>query len=141
MYHFTSREQLLLIHKDQKILKGDVPLTPQGGYNAPWLTVDGEWGNQGWAKSVLDKRAVRLTVQVPPDHPLLHHWHDICREHKVDDFWRQALAKIDGVPMEDVNWYVFHGAIPWSWVITVDFRGEPRGCWGVGLSQSEVNTQ
>lgn len=144
LYHFTCSERLETILKPEAgLLKGDVPITPHGGYNAPWLTTDPSWTQQSWADgSPLDKTGVRITVRVPEDHLQLHHWSDICETHGVDPGWRKALTHPPegGKLMDDTAWYVFHGRIPPTWFIKVEEKpqeepAEPEwGKWGIGRS-------
>jgi len=138
-YHFTSRFHLPLIEKEEYIAKGDVPITPKGGYNAPWLTTDGEWHRQGWiGGSGVVKNDVRLTVEVPEGHAALHHWPELARAEGMDPEWYRILTtpRNPGEHMDPDAWYVFKGRIPLSWVTATDFlksrKPDGPGRWGIG---------
>ena len=139
LYHFTSQYHLPLIEKEGFIARGDVPITPKGGYNAPWLTADGSWGHQGWiGGSGVLKNGVRFTVEVPEGHSSLHHWPGLARAEGMNTEWYRVLTtpKNPGEHLDPDAWYVFKGRIPLSWVTATDFLKSskpPEGsAWGVG---------
>ena len=59
LYHFTSLYSLPSI-KQHGIVRGDVPITMMGGYNAPWFTSDAVPSSQGWTAGG-SKGDLRLT--------------------------------------------------------------------------------
>lgn len=141
MYHFTSMSVLPAILQSG-IAKGDVPITPQGGFNAPWFTLDPAWECQGWATgSVLDKSEVRIAVDLPVC-PLLRHWPELANAEHMDPTWYHMLNYM-GSPEKRVlgnpdNWYVFMGRVSPKWIHEVDYRDNPKGHWGTGkTSQPE----
>jgi len=117
-YHFTSPDRVELI-RQHGILMGDVPLTPTGGFNAPWLTEDPERGHQRWAAGSCEaKGAVRLTVEVPFPHPLLVRWPDLAKREGVEPKWYATLDRVGGGGSE--NWWVFKGRIPPEWIVKIE---------------------
>ena len=162
LYHFTSVFHMPII-MESGIAKGDVALSPETGYNAPWLTDDDDWGRQGWAggqgnteiqaaldsiglpvlipktrraldsgnsDQAFDKAAVRLSVEVPADSPLLHHWPELAEAEGVPDFWYESLDRVGGGGSD--HWYVFKGRIPVTWISGIAVRHDKslRGKWG-----------
>ena len=106
---------------EEGITRGDVPTSPTGGFNAPWLTRNRNPGVQRWtAGSARDKRAVRLTVEVPASDPNLIHWPRFARLH-LSNKWRKALRRAGG---NDVDWYFYRGEIPVGWITHVELRHE-----------------
>jgi len=141
LYHFTSRYHLTAILEEGFISKGDVPLTPNGGYNSPWLTSDPRWNQQGWIGDMpIRKNEVRLRVEVPEGHPCLHHWPELAEQEGVEPAWMTALtAPTAGMGNCPEHWYVFKGRIPMSWVTQTDKKyegGVPPGAWGLGSGQT-----
>ena len=109
LYHFTSRYHLSHILEDG-LVRGDVPTSPTGGFNAVWLTRDPKAGVQKWARgSFLDKTEVRLKVTVP-DLAKLKYWPSLAAELGVQPWWYAALDKAGGGGSE--NWYVYTDVIP-----------------------------
>ena len=138
LYHFTSDSFLPSIKRDG-IWRGDVPTSSEGGFNAPWLTSDGSWPDQGWAAdSPIDKSQVRLTLQVPDEDPKLVLWSTLAREEGVDPVWYNALDQAGGGG--SAAWSVYRGRIPWSWVTQTELRPDPEpklrqdlpAGWGMG---------
>lgn len=111
LYHFTAREYLPAIRK-QGLLYGDVPTSPTGGFNAPWLTSSPEVGQQTvWSLgSAYNKTGVRLTVDVPHGDPKLHSWLAWAAANEVPNWWLKAL---DSSP----HWYIYTGQIPANWIV------------------------
>lgn len=110
LYHFTSREAAAIILRDG-ISKGDVPTSPVGGFNAPWLTTDDRATTQAWtAGSRYDKAAIRLTVHIDDDDSRLVRWTDLAVTLGVEDWWLKALDHAGGGG--SLNWYVYLGTIP-----------------------------
>lgn len=109
LYHFTSKHHLPGIVA-QGLVRGDVPTSPMGGFNAVWLTSDPDAGEQGWSRGTFfDKTEVRLTVLVP-DLAKLKHWPTLAKEMDVDPAWYHALDEAGGGGSD--NWYVYRGVIP-----------------------------
>lgn len=125
-YHFTAIERLPGVGR-AGILKGDVPITPGGGYNAPWLTTDPSFGEaQRWSQgSFQDKQRIRLTVRIPESHQeLLRKWTVLAKEKGMDPHWYEALNKAGGGTHD--SWYVYHGVIPPEWITRIEDRDSPN---------------
>jgi len=132
LYHFTSHYHLPSILR-YGIAKGDVPITPSGGYNSPWLTDDPHFLAQTWVHPSppelnMDKAEVRLTVFIPTNDTSLWSWPTLAVHEKMDKVWFEALnAPVTryGVGVDVHNherWYVYQGRIPPEWVQEVTFK-------------------
>ena len=121
LYHFTALGRMAGIGR-AGIIKGDVPITPGGGYNAPWLTIDPSFGDaQAWSfGSFQDKQRLRLTVEIPTGDENLKKWTDVARETDMDPVWLAALNQAGGSSHED--WYLYHGVIPPEWITHIEDR-------------------
>lgn len=110
LYHFTSKYHLPGIEKEG-LTRGDVPITPTGGYNAVWFTTNKIIAKNAWAGgSVVNKLEVRITVELDTTDPKLHKWTNIVKSEKVEPWWADAL-NISGGGSAD-NWYIYKGVIP-----------------------------
>ncbi len=145
MYHFTD-----LLHLPSVltfgIAKGDVPISPRGGYNSPHLTTDDRWTHQTWAdtRGATDKTEVRLTVGVPKNDSALHHWPQLAIDEAIEEIWVRALNTVqmgekrfthEKMELLSRNWWIYKGRIPTEWFLKIDYR-HPRkvksGVFGVG---------
>lgn len=124
LYHFTSEMHFEHIKKTG-LSRGDVPLSPMGGINYPWLTRDPERKKQSWSfGSVVDKQEVRITVEIPmPDENLIT-WSTLAEKEGVDRGWYAALNEAGGGGAED--WYVYRGVIPPEWFVEIDHKSEVK---------------
>ena len=101
------------------ITRGDVPVTPSGGFNAPWLTVDPEPSNQKWVSGG-GKTGARIEVEIPETQlENLQTWEVVCKEFGVDLWWKKALEETGGG--DDSSWYVFRGKVLPAWIVKVDY--------------------
>lgn len=126
LYHFTSLRNLASI-KMYGIIKGDVPITMMGGYNAPWLTSDSNPSSQGWTGGG-DKDKVRLTIEIPDGDHNLWKWTDVMKEHletlvskpekELAQKWFDILNETGG---GQDNWYIYKGVVSPKWIGKVDF--------------------
>ncbi len=113
LFHFTSSTYLPAIALDG-LQFGDVPTTPNEGFNAVWLTTGYQSRHQKWtANSRLNKSEIRLTVELPDHDPLLVKWSDFAKAGVDRDFYR--CLDISGGGLSDC-WYIYRGTIPWEWV-------------------------
>ena len=115
--HYTANEYLLSI-LEIGITIGDVPLTPTGGFNAPWLTSDCDPSGHGLSSY---KRAVRITVKIPPNDLRLKWWPKFARK-RVEPSWYDALDRAGGGKSE--SWYIYRGIIPPSWFLSIEHLPE-----------------
>ena len=95
------------------------------GFNAPWLTSDPSWVNQGWKEgSIIDKSAVRLTVEIPDEEldKRLFSWGVIAKTLKLDRRWCQTLDAVAGGGSS--KWYIHLGTILPVQIIKIKFRKE-----------------
>lgn len=127
LYHFTDPSRLESIKK-YGIAKGDVPISINGGYNAPWFTSDPNPHNQGWTVGGT-KNHLRLTVDFSDGDENLVKWTDIIEQElsKIHDekekefrkLWYDSLNEVAGGGHN--NWYIYHGVVPKEWIKKVDF--------------------
>ncbi len=130
LYHYTSQLHLPMI-LEGGIARGDVSLTPETGYNAPWLTDDEDFHKQGWAHGGVDKTKVRLSVDIPATSSLLHWWPEMAKAEGVPDFWYRTLDRVGSGGSN--HWYVFKGHIPKTWISGITMRQDIslQGKWGI----------
>ncbi|MFI5222678.1 MAG: hypothetical protein ACHQX3_00285 [Nitrospirales bacterium] len=114
LYHFTSLTHLPEILAAGAITRGDVPLTPTGGFNTPWLTSDSERVDQYWSVFAA-KQVVRFTIHIPKaDRKSLVKWSDFALAMHIDPEWYAALDKVAGHRSD--AWYLYLDKIPLRWV-------------------------
>ena len=130
LYHYTATEYLLSI-LENGIMIGDVPITLTGGFNAPWLTSDRDPGGHGLDSAWLDKRAVRITVKIPPNDLRLKWWPKFARK-RVEPSWYGTLDRTGGGKSQ--SWYVYRGIIPPSWILNIELLQESGTFVGHGIS-------
>jgi hypothetical protein len=114
LYHFTSPDRIEDIIREG-IIYGDVPTSPEGGFNAAWLTSDKNPANQGWTQGGGKARA-RLTVDIPEEavEQSLWKWLDLAKEANVEKWWLEILNATGGGGQR--RWYVFLGIIEPEWI-------------------------
>ena len=113
LWHFTCPSRVESILKSG-IWKGDVPITPTTGFNAPWLTDNEDPGEQGWTQGGT-KDLCRIEVFIPDEEVhLLKKWTDVCVEHNVPIGWREILDRVGGGGEDE--WYIFEGTIDKNWL-------------------------
>lgn len=110
LYHFTSEFHLPGITQNG-LIRGDVPTSPTGGFNAVWLTRNHKAANQGWDKgSGINKTGVLLQVDIDESDKNLIKWTDALKIYNVEPWWAEALNKTGGNGQDD--WYIYTGLIP-----------------------------
>lgn len=129
LYHFTSLAHLNGIHR-HGLTVGDAPacLERQTGRIDVWLTTSSEPDGHGLEGASVDKKAVRLTVEVPIGPPLWQ-WDDWA-DTRITAFTRQRLEDAGGGAAR--SWYIFFGWIkPEAITEAVLMRsGEQIAAWG-----------
>lgn len=129
LYHFTSQYHLPHI-KREGITRGDVPITPFGGFNAPWLTSDPNHETQSWNQNVLFAKDIRLTVDISDDDPNLRKWSDVIKEQVKEAegneeaqnsilAWFDILNDVGGGGQD--HWYIYMGKIPPVQIINITY--------------------
>jgi len=116
-YHFTSETNLPgIMHSG--ISRGDVPTSPGGGFQAPWLTGNPNPQQQQWVGAT-PKTEIRLTVDIPDDEEdKLWPWLEVAVAMDIPDWWLDALNKAGGGGQAD--WFVFLGVIKPEWITNVE---------------------
>ena len=150
LYHYTHKERLPIIQK-YGIAKGDVPITPGGGYNAPWFTTGDNWSDQWWTirttnpndtvSCAFDKSEVRVVVEFEENNDKLWKWGDLAKHMGMDPDWFTILT-LAGNPTKSLpedlknledpykgmvefareNWHVCHEVVPPSAFIDIEYR-------------------
>lgn len=116
LYHFTRPDYVDSI-KQNGLIRGDVPTSPAGGFNAPWLTDDPTASMQDWIVGT-DKNKVRFTISIKQDKNL-RKWSDYATSIGMDSAWYKILDKTGGGGSE--HWYIFLGRIPASWITDIEY--------------------
>lgn len=116
LYHFTRPANVESI-KEYGIVRGDVPTSYTGGFNAPWLTEDPTPTIQNWVKGT-DKDKVRITVNVKRD-KWLRKWSTFAVTFGVTPEWLEILDRTGGGGSD--NWYIHLGPIPASWITNIEY--------------------
>lgn len=120
LYHFTSRLYLPSILRTG-INKGDVATEPERGFNAPWLTKNPSFTNQGWDRGgALDKLEVRLTVEIPEDDDKLWSWSKLVETYGIEDYWVKALTHQGRDRPHD--WFAYMGSVSPMLIANVEER-------------------
>mgnify|MGYP005822197333 CR=1 FL=1 len=116
-YHFTSEANLpSIMHSG--IWRGDVPISPEGGFQAPWLTINPNPRQQQWTMGGA-KAGVRLTVEIPDDDDVnTLPWMELARDAETPEWWLDALNQSGGGGQHD--WFVFMGVIKPEWITNVE---------------------
>lgn len=106
LYHFTHWGALPAI-AEHGLTVGDVPTSSNSGIVGVWLTSASDADGHGLEGSAANKKAVRLTVEVPPGDPL-HRWSDWAEKHCTKEM-RDALYTCNGAA--SATWFIYLGWI------------------------------
>jgi hypothetical protein len=134
LYHFTSRLHWRFIEAEG-INRGEIPLNRFTLGNAPNLTTDPRPDVQRWCGDVgevlghspgglpiingVDKRAVRITVQVPPEDDRLISWVELVRRFKMDARCFRHLNRTGGGGAS--QWWIYRGTVSPCMFTQVEF--------------------
>ena len=116
LYHFTRPNYVESI-QEHGIIRGDVPTTPAGGFNAPWLTDDPEPKHQSWV-AITEKNKVRITVNIKREINL-RKWNTYAKAIQMDETWYKALDAVGGGGSD--HWYIYLGRIPANWITNIEY--------------------
>lgn len=122
LYHFTGAEMLRGIAKCG-LTVGDVPtdLRTMSGRIGVWFSDISEADGHGLEQSAVNKKRMRLTVDLPPDLPALVRWRSWAPANVSADTIA-ALEKAGGEAAE--SWWIFFGWVKPEWVVAVhDMEG------------------
>jgi len=124
LFHSTSKYHLLEILKSGLgLYKGDVPITPLGGFNAVWLS-DRESPKNSWMHAcAVNKSEVIIEVDIDPKDTMLKKWTSVMAEHRMHKKWADALNKDN----DWMHWYIYQGAIRDWQAMTIDGNRYTRG--------------
>jgi hypothetical protein len=131
VYHYTARHHADEIAATGAIDRGVIPIPTRTGdaisgivRGYQWLTTDARWA-QGWAtrqKIRCDRTECRLVVAIPIlDLHRLSPWAQVARDFGYRPEVARRFAAL-GTGSDPATWFVFEGAIPYAWVITVEDR-------------------
>jgi hypothetical protein len=123
LYHFTSRPYWHFI-KTEGITRGEVPITPEKILNWPNLTSNPDPFVQAWAGSkaagcAMNKRAVRITVELPAQDENLMSWRELATRCGIERWWYRKLDEAGG--WQAKNWWIYRGVIRPEWFSDVEF--------------------
>lgn len=115
LFHYTGAEMLRGIGKCG-ITVGDVPtnLSTMSGKIGVWLTTAENADGHGLEESAVDKKRIRLAVDIPPS-PQLARWADWAPSNVTADT-RSALERAGGEAAE--TWWVYFGWVKPEWIIS-----------------------
>jgi hypothetical protein len=127
LYHFTCRLWWRFI-ETEGINRGDTLITKTKSAQWPNLTTDPLPASQAWAGSenqgaATNKRAVRITVNIPPNDRRLISWNELVRSAGMDPVTYRSLALRGGKPR---HWWIYRGVVGPSMFSAVDFLDEGR---------------
>jgi hypothetical protein len=109
LYHFTSRRHLRGISQ-HGLTVGDVPtdLSRDRGRYGVWLTTSPKPNGHGLEGGACDKKAIRLTIVIEDDAPLLFRWTEWAAKHAT----RETIEGLRSHGEKDENWWVYFGVLP-----------------------------
>ena len=126
LYHFTSMLHRIFIDREG-MNRGECPVNDKLILNHPNLTIDPSPHNQGWSVvgrggNVVNKQAVRYTVEIPDGDENLLTWTDLTRLHGMSKatYWRYNAA--GGWCAK--NWWIYRGTVPPDWFKAVEVLSE-----------------
>lgn len=123
LFHFTSEFHLPYILEDGflKVVESNIsPNKRNAGPQVVWTTTNIIRDAQGWEQgSIVDKTAVRFTLQVPDED--VFWWPTWSRSLSIPDWWYDALDVAGGGGSE--LWYVVPRPIPRSEWLSVRIDG------------------
>jgi hypothetical protein len=128
LYHFTGVEYLDAIMSDGLSI-GDVPTSARKGKNGVWFTTDPDPSGHGLSDGTeispfggrfANKRAVRITVNIPSHDRHLVNWMRWGRKH-CDSWLFEGLNRAGHGKCK--TWLVYFGSIPSSRFLDVEFLG------------------
>lgn len=108
LYHYTSVFHLPGIIASQAIAKGDVPISEDKGFQAPWLTTNGDRSKIVIPSNVC-KTGARITVALPETDQSLIKWTDVIQRWKISPAYAEILNKTGGKDAD--SWYIYWGFI------------------------------
>ena len=111
LYHYTSRLHIGRIMQEG-LSRGEVPLSPTRGATAVWFTTDADPGTNKdhGLYSIVDKREMRITVELNRIDPNLWKWTEYAGTHNIPEFWRAAMDRAGGGKAK--TWWLYFGIIP-----------------------------
>ena len=123
LYHFTTVLHLPSIMCDG-LNRGDVPLSPYKFKNAVWFTTepDAGQGSDHGLMGIVDKRAVRITVDIDPKNNRLERWDIAAKRLNIGVGWLKVLDMTGGG--QSRTWWLYWGAIPVNDFFSVEQRNK-----------------
>lgn len=114
LYHFTTTHHLPSILREQRLRTTDSGLEMLSSFKEPsvvWFldTPDAGEKGHGLDGSVVDKREIRITVDVP-DY-LCYQWLWWAAAHNIEPGWQEVLVKVGGGTEMAAHWWVVERAV------------------------------
>jgi hypothetical protein len=117
LYHYTSRYHLPLIEASGILSMSDAMLGTVDG--AVWCFADPAVAfeaDHGLGNSSLDKRAVRITIEVADAVP----WLAVVGDRRIDPDWLAAVVETGGGLDAALEWWVVLRDVPASEWVAID---------------------
>jgi hypothetical protein len=115
LFHFTNYRKLRGISQFG-LTVGDVPtdVRRNKGRCGVWLTSSPAPVGHGLTGNAIDKQAIRLTVKIAENAPLLFRWTDWAKRNATSE---TIAALRDGDGARDETWFVYFGVLPSASII------------------------
>jgi len=110
LHHFTARDLLPSIAR-HGLWKGDVPIGPSRGRNAVSLTSLDSAEGHGLEGSGLNKKAIRLSVDVDPKDERLQRWTKFRNLHFTNSKKDREFLYCIEHGYRPETWYLYRGVI------------------------------
>jgi hypothetical protein len=108
LFHYTSLFHLPGIVAAQSINKGDVPISEDKGFQAPWFTTNPD-PDKIIIPSNVCKTGARITVAIPDRDSSLIKWTDVITRWRINPAYADVLHKTGGEDSD--SWYIYWGVI------------------------------
>ena len=120
LYHFTCRAWFHFI-ETQGITKGEAPISLTEVEQHPNLTSNPDPFSQPWQSANKENRknAVRITVEIDDNDPLLISWKQFAISRKMDKKTYRKLDEKGG--WQARNWWIYLGIVTTDKFLSVDY--------------------
>jgi hypothetical protein len=123
-YHFCSRWEKPRALQEGG-MDGDVHLSLEEGFKAPWFTSDSSWSvadrlGKGRHPNSLHRADLRIAVRFKEGDPNLLTWDEVCTRFSTTSFWQDHFKK--NVYGCGEGWFVYMKTISPSQIVSVEER-------------------